>query len=202
LAVPPVGDAVAAPPVAVEPPPVALEVAAPLAGPAFAFWLLLFEPLPPLPPVTTRATSLYAVLHCDTLFDWELVLLPEFVADAPLDCVVAPCVDDGLLLFVVFSVVLPLPGAGSATAALVPTPNAATAIEAAITVRLYKGLSFLVIAGKRDVLQRERSVGRGTSWVVGRRGQGVYVSCLPATAPVGFVLLGLAALVFVAPFTW
>jgi hypothetical protein len=33
--------------------------------------------------MTLSATALYAVLHCEMLFAWVLLLLPEFDADAP-----------------------------------------------------------------------------------------------------------------------
>jgi hypothetical protein len=129
---------VAEPPFAVEPvaPPVAVEVAVPDADPPLALWSLLLVPAPPAPPVTLRATELNAVLHCETLELCVLVLLPEFVADAPFDCVVLPFVADGLLLLVVlpFACVLVPPGAGLPSANAAPTPmQRATAATATLT---------------------------------------------------------------------
>ncbi|MGH3631697.1 MAG: hypothetical protein ACRDRL_30200, partial [Sciscionella sp.] len=81
--------------VAVEAPPVAAEVAAPVAVPPLPVAELAFEPAPPAPPIAAIATMLYAELDCVRSLTCVLVLLPELDADAPFDCEVAPCVDDG-----------------------------------------------------------------------------------------------------------
>jgi hypothetical protein len=125
----------AAPPVAVDAPPVAVAVAVPVAEPAFAFCELLFEPVPPAPPVTVRQTWLNAALFWVRVFDWELVLLPELVADAAFDCVVSPWVADGALLVVVVGLVVVVAIAllppSSASAAAVPMPSESAAIALA-----------------------------------------------------------------------
>jgi hypothetical protein len=94
--------------IAVELPPVAVDVPVPVDEPPFApLAELLFEPEAPLPPVRLRLRLLYAVLHCDTSFAWTLELLPEFDPVAVFDWLVDPCVEVGSFEFDVLCELLP-----------------------------------------------------------------------------------------------
>jgi hypothetical protein len=115
-----------APAVVLEAPPVAVEVALPLAAPDDAFAVLLFAPAPPFPPVSPIMISFMAALVCVRLFMFAAMLPPLFVADALLVPLVAPSVGlaVGLLLFVFVVVLLP-------TVLLVPETSAAARLHSA-----------------------------------------------------------------------
>jgi hypothetical protein len=78
---------------AVDATPVAVDVDVPVTEAAPAVFVLAFEPAPPAPPAPpARLTEvvLVAELVCDTVAEFELVLLPEFVPVAAFDVVFAP----------------------------------------------------------------------------------------------------------------